>query len=180
VKAFEIVKTIYTRPLEAFDSKTLEETFEESIIWYVGLWMVGLGLLTWTGRLAAPGLQGVIWAIGGALIGLIELGLACWFTRILIRKQGADLPLQPFISGVLWSFIALTPLTLLLGLLPYRWPSFIPTAIGGILIVICVQKLSGVPLKSVAKSVLIAFLSSVVIASILLVIFGFLTSQFFN
>jgi hypothetical protein len=114
MKALDIIKNVYFYPAKAFGPDEMESTFEEAVIWYVGLIFAALGINYVRLPADEKTAQGILLLAAGAISGMFVLMLTCWLVGVLMKKQGVRLDRQPLFSGILWAAIALLPIQLVL------------------------------------------------------------------
>jgi hypothetical protein len=175
MNALATVKNIYLKPREAFEKEFLDSTYMESLLWFLGVGVLGWLFVypytmarnpqlqnTWVGQhLRWFGMGMTLFSIGFAWLNAAII-------RSLVRDENAELDLRSFVAGEFWISVALFVPSLLISAIPYRWASWILIPWQFWLQALCVHAISGLNEKS---SVWIILKTWLIITGVFFVVF---------
>jgi hypothetical protein len=169
--ALEIIKNIYVNPRQAFVRESLDETFNQALLSYIGLVVVGGAFVAPWIAASSPAVQQslekVPWMaqhlrlyyFGVMVVTIPLIFIKVWLVQYFARKRGAEVAFKPLISGQCWIGSAMMIPSWLLGLVPLRGTAWIIMAYGLALMALCIQSLTGFSFKVSAWILLLALLA---------------------
>jgi hypothetical protein len=170
MRALEMIQAIYTRPSAAFDTDQLEQSYRESLAWYLGLGAAGtlLSMLSAHSGVAVPASLALL----GLAVGVGEVVLTAYFTRVLIERQGQPFALRPLLAGLFWISVALAPIQIAATLIGLPWVGWLTMAVSVYFAVLCVQQLSRLSRQLSAKFLISSFVGSLILGTVCVVVVG--------